>query len=160
MVDRIVDQNRGLEAAVEVSPNGGVPSPIWSPTEAQRLMLEDLSSAWAIPEGQLPILVTLVPILVKALKMKPKELLANPEMRIVEDREDPEVDTLGASSLQSLKAKGAVEQTFGFVVPENEQSDLRSLRRIVERIAREQTAREEARVQQELAAIGNDGQPA
>lgn len=81
-----------------------------------------------------PIVERVVPILVRTLKIPGEELLANADMRILENRQDPEEDTLGASSIQALRAKNAVEEAYGFKVPDDQLAAYRSLRTIVERI--------------------------
>jgi len=85
-----------------------------------------------------PVVDALLPILSKTLRIRPDELLANPDTRILENRDDPDEETLGASSLQSLRAKNAVEERFGFKVPESELRAYRSLRTIVDRVEEEQ----------------------
>lgn len=89
-----------------------------------------------------PIVAALLPVLARTLRIKPDELMANPDTRILENKHDPEEETLGASSLQSLRAKNAVEEMFGFKVSDSELGSYRSLRTIVERVGQELEARE------------------
>lgn len=92
----------------------------------------------AAPIGPRPmseaVLGRLLPVLRQTLKMRPDELLANPDTRIVENRKDPDEETLGASSLQALRAANAVETTFGFKVPPEEIATFRTLRSIAHKI--------------------------
>lgn len=111
-----------------------------------RVFHSEIGSAGATPDGEDPvrtqILGRLVPILVKTMRLKPGDLLENPTVSLVENKQDPNEDTLGASSLQGLRAKNAVEREWGFKVPDDQLETFLNLDSIVDRIAVEQAKAE------------------
>lgn len=129
-----------MDRRIELRP-GRLPSRMGGEIGSARLPLVRIAGGAPLPgeEGPLsgPVVDALLPILSRTLRIKPDELLANPDTRILENRNDPEDPTLGASSLQSLRAKNAVEEKFRFKVPESELNTYRSLRTIVQRVEAE-----------------------
>ena len=84
-----------------------------------------------------PIVEELLGILPKKLQLAPEDLLGYPDTRILENNEDPDDETLGASSLQALRAMNAVEERWGFTVDLSELSSFRTFRSIVDRVEAE-----------------------
>lgn len=122
---------RGLEMRPEVRPMvifatdmaaGGLPAEAWRPLESQK-----------------PILGVLLPVLEATLDIPQDELMKFAETRILADKTGKE-ETLDASSLQSLRAKNAVELLWGITVPESQMATYRSVRTITERLEAELAA--------------------
>lgn len=100
---------------------------------------ENVDARGATPDGGLkplegPLVEELLMILPKPLGLAPEDLLDNPDVRILEDKKDPDAETLGTSSLQALRAMNAVETKYGFQIPQEELASFRTFRSIVAKV--------------------------